>query len=115
MEARSKNLDADDGKPRADRSRAAHQRRRGQLNRRWGKTLRDPDAMVELKLHAERSAKLKRVRSLALESNNTPVVDRATKLLAKEDERHEKRMKSIQEKSAEASAGESPAIGQDPK
>jgi hypothetical protein len=111
MEARSKNLD--EGRP-GGAARASHQRRRSQLNRRWGKTLRDPDAIAELRVHAERSAKLKRVRSLALESNNTPVVERATKLLSKEDERHEKRMKSIQERS-EASAGASSAPGQDPK
>jgi hypothetical protein len=115
MEERAKNLAADDA-PAArsgDRAQSSRQRRhqvrRIQLNRRWGDTLKDPDAIAELKVHAERAAKLKRIRSLAMKkSKDDPVVDRATKLLAKEVARHETRMKELQAKSVAASVGQSP-------
>lgn len=117
MEERSKNLDAEDGvsSRRVERTGTARQRRhqvrRGQLNRRWGETLRNPDAIAELKVHAERTAKLKRIRIIALKkSKDDPAVERATKLLAKEEARHEKRMRELQGQSAAAAApaGEAP-------
>jgi len=106
MEARSKNLEADDV-ARADRpersSEAIRQRRhkirRAQLNRRWGETLRNPEALAELRTHAERTAKLKRIRSLAQSrGKEDPIATRAGTLLGKEEARHERRMKELQEK-----------------
>lgn len=102
MEERAKNVDnaeADRGGKDRDPASARkrrHQVRRGHLNRRWGATLRDPAAVEELKVHAERTAKLKRIRSLALQkSKDDPAAKRATELLTKETERHEKRMKEL--------------------
>ncbi|HTV18729.1 MAG TPA: hypothetical protein VMG12_08665 [Polyangiaceae bacterium] len=118
MEERSKNLTVNDtpatrGPERAQSSRQRrHQVRRIQLNRRWGDTLKDPEAVSELKLHAERSAQLKRIRTLALKkSKDDPMADRATKLLAKEVARHEAHMKELQAKSVAASvaSGAAPA------
>lgn len=110
MEDRSKNLTVNDmgssrGAERAQSSRQRrHQVRRIQLNRRWGDTLKDPEAVAELKLHADRSAQLKRIRTLAMKkSKDDPAVDRATKLLAKEVARHETHMKELQAKSVAAS------------
>lgn len=121
MEERSKNLDKDDGAgPSRDRNSASarqrrHQVRRGHLNRRWGATLRKPEAVAELKRHAERSAKLKRIRSLALEkSKEDPAATRATELLTKEVERHEKRMNELQDKS-EGASPTAPAASEDEK
>lgn len=106
MENRAKNLDAEDAaranKP--ERSPASirerrHKIRKAQLNRRWGATLRSPDAIAELRTHAERVAKLKRIRQLAQgKSKDDPNAKRASELLAKEDARHERRMKEIQGK-----------------
>jgi hypothetical protein len=114
MEDRSKNLTIDDlpSARGADRALSARQRRhqvrRIQLNRRWGDTLKDPEAIAELKLHAERAAKLKRIRALALKkSKDDPAADRATKLLAKEVARHEAHMKELQAKSVAASVATS--------
>ena len=83
MEERSKTLTAADvaGGPGGDRTASTrkkrHQVRRIQLNRRWGDTLKDPEAINELKVHAERAAKLKRIRTLALKkSKDDPVADR---------------------------------------
>jgi hypothetical protein len=116
MEERAKNLTAADvaSSPGADRAASSrkkrHQVRRIQLNRRWGDTLKDPDAMAELKLHAERAAKLKRIRTLALKkSKDDPVAERASKLLAQEVARHELHMKELQAKSVAASVGAAPA------
>lgn len=106
MEDRAKNVDRDEAaKPGRGRNPASarqrrHQVRRTHLNRRWGATLRDPAAVAELKLHAERTAKLKRIRSIALQkSKDDPAVERATELLSKETERHEKRMTELHKKS----------------
>jgi hypothetical protein len=111
MEDRSKGLDSADNND-GDRATSArdrrHRVRRIQLNRRWGDTLKDPEAIAELKLHAERAAKLKRIRTLAMKkSKEDPVAERSTKLLAKEVARHEKHMKEIQARTVAASV-ESP-------
>jgi hypothetical protein len=117
MEERSKNLTVNDaparGPERAQSSRERrHKVRRMQLNRRWGDTLKDPEAIAELKLHAERSAKLKRIRALAMKkSKDDPVADRATKLLAKEVARHETHMKELQAKSVAASVSAASGAG----
>jgi hypothetical protein len=118
MEERSKNLTVSDtpsarGADRGQSSRQRrHQVRRIQLNRRWGDTLKDPEAVAELKLHAERSAKLKRIRALAMKkSKDDPAIDRATKLLAKEVSRHETHMKELQAKSVAAAVSAPPGAG----
>lgn len=116
METRAKNLTADNVSGSAERSpeyarQRRHQLRRSHLNRRWGgPTLRDPEAATELKVHAERVARLKRIRSLAMEkSKDDPLAKRAKELLNKEEDRHEQRMKSIQARVAPAPAGDTPA------
>jgi hypothetical protein len=115
MEDRAKNLEQGGG-PSANGERATssrdrrHRVRRIQLNRRWGDTLKDPEAIAELKLHAERSAKLKRIRTLAMKkSKDDPVVERSTKLLAKEVARHEAHMKEIQARTVAASIPAAPS------
>jgi len=81
-----------------------------QLNRRWGDTLKDPEAIAELKLHAERAAQLKRIRTLALKkSKDDPLADRASKLLGKEVARHEQHMKELQAKAVAASVSSTPS------
>jgi hypothetical protein len=111
MEERSKTLtDAPGGDRAASSRQRRHQVRRIQLNRRWGDTLKDPEAIAELKLHAERAAKLKRIRAVATKkSKDDPAVERSTKLLAREVARHEQRMKELQAKSVAASVANEPA------
>lgn len=118
METRAKNLTLDSVKGSSERSpeyarQRRHQLRRSHLNRRWGgATLRDPEAQAELEVHAERVARLKRIRSLAMEkSKDDPLAKRAKELLSKEDDRHEQRMKAIQARVAPAAAagGDTPA------
>jgi len=110
MEQRAKTLSED--APRAERNpelarQRRHQLRRSHLNRRWGgATLRDPEAVAELKVHAERIARLKRIRTLAMQkSKDDPTAKRAKDLLTKEEERHEQHMKAIQSRVAPAGTG----------
>jgi hypothetical protein len=110
MEQRAKNLDSDtagggERTPEHARQRR-HQLRRSHLNRRWGgPTLRDPEAAAELKVHAERVARLKRIRSLAMEKGkDDPLAKRAKELLNREEDRHEQHMKTIQARVAPAAA-----------
>jgi hypothetical protein len=109
MEARAKTLGEDstavERSPEVARQRR-HQLRRTHLNRRWGgATLRDPEAVAELKMHAERVARLKRIRTLAMQkSKDDPAAKRAKDLLAKEEERHEQHMKVVQARVAPAAA-----------
>lgn len=113
MEERAKNMGSEaaggsgspERSPEAARQRR-HQLRKSHINRRWGgATLRDAEAQSELKLHAERVAKLKRIRSLAMDkSKDDPLAKRAKDLLAKEEDRHEAHMKAIQARVAPAVA-----------
>ncbi|MEY4546928.1 MAG: hypothetical protein RL685_3123 [Pseudomonadota bacterium] len=113
METRSKNLTAESaGGGGAERSpeyarQRRHQLRRAHLNRRWGgPTLRDPEAVAEFKTHSERVARLKRIRSLAMEKGkDDPLAKRAKELLSKEEDRHEQHMKTIQSRVAPEGAG----------
>lgn len=117
MEARSKGLSVDAASGGAERSpeyarQRRHQLRRAHLNRRWGgPTLRDPEAVAEFKTHSERVARLKRIRSLAMEKGkDDPLAKRAKDLLTKEEDRHEQHMKAIQARVAPEAAGAAPAV-----
>jgi hypothetical protein len=109
MDERAKNIESTGGgaerSPELARQRR-HQLRKSHINRHWGgATLRDAEAQAELKLHAERVAKLKRIRSLAMDkSKDDPLAKRAKDLIAKEEERHETHMKAIQARVAPAIA-----------
>ncbi|HEU4583267.1 MAG TPA: hypothetical protein VFS67_33645 [Polyangiaceae bacterium] len=111
MEERAKNLESNSGSERSPEfaRQRRHQLRKSHINRRWGgATLRDAEAQEELKVHAERVAKLKRIRSLAMDkSKDDPLAKRAKELLAKEEERHETHMKAIQARVAPAIAAAS--------
>ncbi len=113
MEERAKNLGNEDRgeNPRSarDPSEARERRqkiRKASLNRRWGALLQKPEVIEEFKVHGERTARLKRIRSLCLEKGkDDPQAKRAADLLGKEEERHVRRMKEIQAQSK----GEEPA------
>jgi hypothetical protein len=50
----------------------------------------------ELRRHAERTARLERIKAVATEAKDTDTVAKATKLLEKENARHEKWMSKVQ-------------------
>ncbi|HVZ34337.1 MAG TPA: hypothetical protein VG963_18040 [Polyangiaceae bacterium] len=108
MEDRAKSMTLEDVTERSPEAARAnrHRLRRAHINRRWGAaTLHDPEAMAELRVHAERVAKLKRIQAVAREkSKEDPAIARARALLAREDDRHEQHMKAIQARVAPSAA-----------
>lgn len=81
--------------PKAGRKRI-RAARQAQLRSRWGDAvLSSPDAKAELKLHAERAAKLKQIRRVARKANKDDAGKRALELLARERQRHQQRMEAI--------------------
>ncbi len=55
------------------------------LKARWGELLRDDRAKSELKLHAQRTAYLQRIRALATKANDAKTVQAVDVLITKED------------------------------
>ncbi len=87
---------------------------RRELGKRWGAALAQPAAREELKHHARRMALLNRAMLLAeteVTKDKDKVTERITKLIDKENERHERVMENL--KSAPgtpaASAGSAPS------
>ena len=66
----------------------------------------------DLRLHAERVAKLERIRSLALDAKDSATADRATKLLDKESARYEKWLNGLSTKTDMAGSSQAKAGGQ---
>lgn len=61
---------------------------RARLKRQWGKTLEYPRARQEIRKHAERVAKLMRIRALATDAGDGGAITRCDALLSKEGRRH---------------------------
>jgi hypothetical protein len=78
-------------KTRPDRRRAEF----GQLQARWGELLRDTRANSELKLHAQRTAYLQRIRALASKANDAKTVQAVDVLITKEDTRNANAMNAL--------------------
>jgi hypothetical protein len=83
--------------------------RKAQMRRRWGQLLGRSDVTEELKVHAERAAKLRRIRALAKEASQDELVQRSNRLLAKEQQRHLKRMQGFEKEESGASAPGDPS------
>ena len=78
---------------------------REDVSKRWGATLAAPPARDELKLHARRMAWLNRALLLAqtdVKSDKPKTIERISKLIDKENERHDKAMARIQSQPAAA-------------
>jgi hypothetical protein len=82
--------------------------RKAQMRRRWGQLLGRDDVTQELKTHAERTAKLRRIRALAKEANQDELVQRSNKLLAKEQQRHLKHMQAFEKEESGGAAAAAP-------
>jgi hypothetical protein len=65
------------------------------LQARWGELLRDPRANAELKLHAQRTAYLQRIRALASKANDAKTVQAVDILITKEDARDADAMNAL--------------------
>jgi hypothetical protein len=77
---------------------------------RWGATLESPEAQAELRLHAERMARLHRMQVLAEDHGKEALLDRVFALMKREQQRHMRTMRRLQG-SGESSAGNAAAGG----
>jgi hypothetical protein len=65
------------------------------LQARWGNLLRNDKAAAELKLHAQRTAYLQRIRALAAKANDSKTVTAVDILITKEDNRNSDAMNAL--------------------
>ena len=77
----------------------------GQLQARWGELLRDTRANSELKLHAQRTAYLQRIRALASKANDAKTVQAVDVLITKEDTRNADAMNALRSGALPVAAG----------
>jgi hypothetical protein len=77
--------------------------RRAALRAKWGKVLAHPTAREELTTHGRRMARLRRLQYLAATERQgqtrTKLLSRIDTLLSREQARHERAMKSLEENS----------------
>ena len=98
---------------------------RQELNKRWGGALAQPSAVEELKHHARRMAWLNRAMVVAeteaKDKDRTKLTERISKLIDKENDRHERAMEKLKSMpatpaaSAAPSAVPAPSAGSDAK
>jgi hypothetical protein len=88
--------------PAIDKLRATRSDRRHaeveKLQQRWGDLLADERAKAELTLHAQRSAYLQRIRSLAASSNDPKLLESVDQLITQEDRRDADAMNALRAK-----------------
>jgi hypothetical protein len=88
------------------------ERHRAQLLRELGQRLSDPQVKDELKLHATRVAELSRIRFLAENARSGAdrenLLARVARLLAREGERHRKRLAARPTPTAASASGAPP-------
>lgn len=66
------------------------------MRTRWGPALKDPALQAELRLNAERMAKLHRMQALAEDNGKNEVLDRVFALMKREQQRHMRAMSQAQ-------------------
>ena len=82
----------------AELDRTRDERRRATITRlreRWGSLLDNEAARGELKLHAERVARLARIRSLAVDKKKLSMIESVDGLVTKEELRHGSAMNAL--------------------
>jgi hypothetical protein len=89
--------------PEAERTRRKYARLKA-MRKQYGKHLDKAPVQRELSLHAERSARLTRMKQLAEEHDRTDLLERILKMIDKEDQRHERHMAKPQGKDVPAEA-----------
>lgn len=77
---------------------------RMQIREKWAGVIARTSARAELRTHARRMARLHRIQVLARAHDKPKVAQRAEKVRAKENARHDKKMAEIRAEKAEAQA-----------
>jgi hypothetical protein len=84
-------------------TRGERRRAHGEEHRKkWGKLLDDGEGQREMRVHAERMAKMRRIEDVAKAEGKGEIEKRVKELIEKEDARHEKRMTELGAKLKEA-------------
>jgi len=65
------------------------------LKMRWGAMLRKPEVQAELRVHAERMARLRRMQELAEDHHKEAILDRVFELMKREQGRHMRTMSRL--------------------
>ena len=107
----------DKGKAGSDHAARVAKQREDQKAKLQGVLKGPVDASVkeELRRHAERVARIERIKAVAIEAKDTDAADRAGKLLGKENARHDKWMEKHVASAAAAPATAAPAAPAAPK
>lgn len=84
--------------------RERRDRRRASLAAMWGAVSTDPAGVAEFRLHAWRMARLRRIERLATELERRVPLERAGKLVTKEEARHVKHLERLKNQLAAAAA-----------
>lgn len=90
--------------------REARKKRReehlAEMRAKWGEILKKPGVKEEMRVHARRMSRLRRIEKIARDAKKEAVVKRATALQEKEKARHQKKMDELKSQPAPAgSAG----------
>lgn len=115
LEKRAQRLEKSAGQPQKARKPGKDARRQKKfqrlkvLQRRYGDSLKEKPVQQELSLHAERSARLERMKTLAEQNGKDELLERIVKLTTIEDERHEKEMAALTKKGDPAKIDEARA------
>lgn len=75
-----------------------------EMRAKWGAIQKMPGVREEMRMHASRMARLRRIDKIALEKKKDAVAKRAEAAMEKEKARHEKRMTELKAKGADAGA-----------
>lgn len=91
--------------PEAERTRRKYARLKA-LRKQYGKDLDQAPVQRELSLHAERSARLSRMKQLAEEHGKADLLERILKMMEREDARHEQAMSKLRAQDVPATTPE---------
>jgi hypothetical protein len=118
-EERKEEKDKRDGGPHSDKDgggadrKAELKKRRdehmAEMRAKWGEILKKPGVKEEMRLHARRLARLRRMEKLAADAKKDALVKRANAAEEREKARHQKKMDEL--KAQPAPAGSAPAAG----
>jgi hypothetical protein len=90
-------------------------KRRADLSKRWGHWIEVRAHRPEFTRHAWRMARLRRIHQLAVEQKNTALVERAQKLIDKEQQRHSARLEKLKARgSSPAGSASAPSAASAP-
>jgi hypothetical protein len=84
-----------------DKRKERREARRAELEKKWGDLTKSAAARAEMRIHAQRVARIERIAFIAEANEKADLATKAKELLAKENERHQKRMETLSKEKAQ--------------